>query len=113
MVAPAAVEATEAIPVQFVTAARETRLTALRRVLDQLDPNSAVVFTRDEASESDVRDVLHALGYGGGDAASSPLLDELPSEGSSELGRVRWIQPDTATPKFGESVVVFGEEASR
>lgn len=65
VIAPAAVEATEPIPVQYVTVSRETRLTALRRVLDQLDPKSAVVFARDEDNENDVRDLLHALGYGG------------------------------------------------
>ena len=68
VVAPAAVEATEPIPAQFVAVARDMRLTALRRVLDQLDPKSAVVFTRDEGSEHDVRDLLHALGYAGSEA---------------------------------------------
>ena len=50
VVAPAAVGATEPIPAQYVTVARQARLTALRRILDQLDPKSAVVFPRDEDS---------------------------------------------------------------
>jgi len=68
VVASAAVESTEPIPAQYVSVGRETRLTALRRILDQLDPKSAVVFTRDENSNDEVRDLLHALGYGGSDA---------------------------------------------
>jgi ATP-dependent RNA helicase DeaD len=68
VVAPAAVEASEPIPVQYVTVARQARLTALRRVLDQLDPKSAVVFTRDEDSEGEVGDLLRSLGYGGADS---------------------------------------------
>ena len=64
VVAPAAVEATEPIPVQYVTVSRETRLSALRRVLDQLDPKSAVVVVREEDSQAGVRDLLRALGYG-------------------------------------------------
>jgi ATP-dependent RNA helicase DeaD len=54
---------------EYVTVSSPTRLTALRRVLDEADPPSAIVFTRDEQSELEVSSLLRSLGYAGSDAA--------------------------------------------
>jgi ATP-dependent RNA helicase DeaD len=59
------VEAGEPTSVQYLTVALEGRLTALRRVLDDQNPATAVVFTRDESSESEVTSLLRSLGYSG------------------------------------------------
>lgn len=53
---------------EYVTVSASTRLDALRRLLDQLDPRTAMVFAREGDSETRVRDLLHALGYRGPDA---------------------------------------------
>jgi ATP-dependent RNA helicase DeaD len=50
-------------PVSYVTAPRTARSVALRRVLDEVDPPSAVVLTRDDRSEVEARATLHQLGY--------------------------------------------------
>ena len=68
VVSPAA-ESGEATPVQYLTVAPQGRLTALRRVLDDQDPASAVVFVREEASEAEVASLLRSLGYSGATAA--------------------------------------------
>src|SRR6185369_11740935 len=53
---------------EYVTITRAGRLTALRRLLDEVDPASALVITRSEESEQPVRDLLRSLGYSGEDA---------------------------------------------
>jgi len=68
VVSPAS-EAAEGTPLQYVTVAPEGRLTALRRVLDDQDPASAVVFVREENSERTVESLLRSLGYSGANAA--------------------------------------------
>jgi len=62
-------EAAEATPIQYVTVAPQGRLTALRRLLDDQNPTSAVVFVREESSEHEVAALLRSLGYSG-EAAS-------------------------------------------
>jgi hypothetical protein len=52
----------------YVTVTAGTRPTALRRLLDDLDPPSAFVYTRTDRSEREVREILNALGYGGAGA---------------------------------------------
>ena len=59
IVAPAAEGG--AINVEYVAVARAARLEMLRRVLDEIDPRSALVFARE--SDGEVRTLLHALGY--------------------------------------------------
>jgi ATP-dependent RNA helicase DeaD len=59
------VEAGEPTSVQYLTVALEGRLAALRRVLDDQNPATAVVFARDESSESEVTSLLRSLGYSG------------------------------------------------
>jgi len=62
-------ETAEGTPLQYVTVAPEGRMTALRRVLDDQDPVSAVVFVREENSERAVESLLRSLGYSGANAA--------------------------------------------
>lgn len=54
---------------RYVTVSAATRLTALRRLLDEIDPRSAMVFARPDSAEPQVRELLAALGYAGPDAA--------------------------------------------
>jgi hypothetical protein len=51
------------LPVSFVTVAPAARPAMLQRLLDDLDPASAVVYVRSPGAEVDVRASLHALGY--------------------------------------------------
>ena len=64
VLSPAA-EGGEGTPVQYVTVASRGRLDALRRLLDDQDPASATVFTREAASEQEVESLLRSLGYSG------------------------------------------------
>lgn len=68
VVSPAG-EPGEATPVQYVTVASQGRLPALRRLLDDQNPGSAIVFVREEASEKEVQALLRSLGYSGPDAS--------------------------------------------
>jgi ATP-dependent RNA helicase DeaD len=67
--APAAEAVDSGLPIQYVTTSAASRLPALRRVLDDLDPARAMVYVRTDDSEHDVRDLLRALGYGDGQSA--------------------------------------------
>ena len=67
-VVPPAGEPGETTPVQYVTVASQGRLTALRRLLDEQNPASAIVFVREETSEKEVQALLRSLGYSGPDA---------------------------------------------
>jgi len=69
VLAPAG-EPGEATTVQYLAVASQGRLSALRRVLDDQNPSSAIVFVREEASEGEVTSLLRALGYSGGPASS-------------------------------------------
>lgn len=51
------------LPVSYVTTVRAARPAALRLVLDELDPPSAMVLARDDLSEEEARGALHQLGY--------------------------------------------------
>lgn len=62
-------ETDQPIAVEYLATSSNARLAALRRVLDALDPKSAVVFARDETSDREVRDMLRSLGYSGNDAS--------------------------------------------
>jgi ATP-dependent RNA helicase DeaD len=62
-------EADEPIDLEYVSVAPQTRLSTLRRVLDEVDPASSVIFVRDGESTVDVRGLLDSLGYRAGDAA--------------------------------------------
>jgi ATP-dependent RNA helicase DeaD len=49
--------------IEYVSVGAHARLTALRRVLDELDPGSALVFVRSDTSETSVGELLRSLGY--------------------------------------------------
>lgn len=53
---------------EIVTVSAPNRLEVLRRLLDSLDPRSAMVFAREGENETRVRDLLSALGYRGPEA---------------------------------------------
>jgi hypothetical protein len=53
---------------RYVTVTDGSRPAALRRLLDDLDPPSAFVYTRTDRSERAVRELLGALGYAGAKA---------------------------------------------
>lgn len=63
-VAPSADASSVGIGMQFVTVSAASRLTALRRLLDDIDPLRGVVYVRTDESEREVNDLLRALGYG-------------------------------------------------
>lgn len=48
---------------RYVTVTDDTRASSLRRVLDDLDPPSAIIWTRTDRSERQARELLDALGY--------------------------------------------------
>jgi hypothetical protein len=58
-----------AVALQYVTVASTARGTALRRVLDDLDPPSAAIVVNDSKSEETASSTLKLLGYGGGSSA--------------------------------------------
>lgn len=62
-VVPPAPDALAGLPVQFITTHESLRTTALRRLLDELDPPSAFVFAREAAARADVAALLDTLGY--------------------------------------------------
>lgn len=55
--------------IRYVTVAGTARATALRRLLDDLDPPSAVIVSRDEAAAADATHTIRTLGYHEDDAA--------------------------------------------
>ena len=56
------------VPVRYVTTSPWGRLPTLQRVLDELDPEVAAVFTRSESTERELRELLESLGHVGDDA---------------------------------------------
>jgi ATP-dependent RNA helicase DeaD len=94
------------IPISYVSTSAGARVGALRRVIDELDPASAAVFVRSDASERVVSDALAALGYGGdhpsvrltrstvGDGTDTVVLFDLPAT-HQELRELAGPQPGT------------------
>ena len=62
-------ESDRPVNLEYVTVSAHARLSSLRRLIDEADPRSAVVFVRDSESTREVRDLLRALGYCGDSAA--------------------------------------------
>lgn len=56
------------VPVRYVTTSPWGRLPTLQRVLDELDPEVAAVYTRSESTERALRELLESLGHVGEDA---------------------------------------------
>jgi hypothetical protein len=63
---------------RYVTVTAGNRLTTLRRLLDDLDPPSAIVYTRTDRSERAVRELLGALGYADANASVRAARDAIP-----------------------------------
>lgn len=63
-VATAAAEGVQPTPIEYVTTSTNARLSTLRRVLDDVDPASAIVFAREGDSTRDLNDLLRSMGYG-------------------------------------------------
>jgi ATP-dependent RNA helicase DeaD len=103
-VTPSIIAAGAPIPISYVSASPAVRAGALRRLLDHLDPSSAVVFVRSDESERVVADTLAALGYGGedssvrvtrttaGDGVEVVVLFELPAT-HEELRELAGVRP--------------------
>lgn len=70
-------EAPVQVPVKYVTVSHTSRGTALRRLLDDLDPPSAAIFAASDESASAVASVLRVLGYGTDDQAVRLTRDEV------------------------------------
>ena len=51
------------VPIQYVTVSSGSRLTALRRLLDDMDPPSAAIIVSNDSSEREVGALLRTLGY--------------------------------------------------
>jgi hypothetical protein len=49
--------------IRYVTVARSARASALRKLLDELDPPSAVIIARDQAAATEATQTLRTLGY--------------------------------------------------
>jgi ATP-dependent RNA helicase DeaD len=62
-------ETDQPMSVDYVTVSARSRLASLRRLVDEIDPPSALVFVREGTSRIEVTDLLAALGYSG-DASS-------------------------------------------
>lgn len=85
-VAPAAEVVDGGLPIQYVTTSSASRLPALRRVLDDLDPTRAMVYVRSDDSEREVRDLLRALGYGDGESPDASVrVARAAGAGESEV----------------------------
>jgi ATP-dependent RNA helicase DeaD len=59
---------TTPMSLEYFTASESGRLIALRRILDAVDPENAVVFVREADAAKAVSDLLRSLGYSGPDA---------------------------------------------
>lgn len=68
-VVPTAAQEGQAIALDYVTVSPGARLDMVRRVLDDVDPRSALIFARE--NEGEVRTLLRALGY---DTADSSVV---------------------------------------
>jgi ATP-dependent RNA helicase DeaD len=58
-----------ATPIRYISTSAWGRLPTLQRVLDDLDPEVAAIFTRSDATERELRELLESLGHTGDDAS--------------------------------------------
>jgi hypothetical protein len=76
--------------VRYVTVAASARPSALRKLLDELDPPSAVIIARDEVAASGATQTLRTLGYHQDDKSINVARGEL---GSGTTHTVIFYQP--------------------
>ena len=74
---PAGEDEAGPVSLQYVVISATNRVAALRRLLDELDPARAVVWTRTEESEQEATRAIEALGYRGA-AASVRVVRDAP-----------------------------------
>ena len=98
-VGPAEIEAPQ-VPVEYelpiiryVTVARDARAGALRKLLDDLDPPSAVIVARDEAATKEATQTLRTLGYHQDDKSINVARGEV---GTASTHTVIFFQPPVA-----------------
>ncbi|HEX6536594.1 MAG TPA: DbpA RNA binding domain-containing protein [Gemmatimonadaceae bacterium] len=60
----------ESVDLRYVVVAPQSHPAAIRRLLDDLDPERAAVYARSDAGAAEVERTLRALGYAGRDAAA-------------------------------------------
>jgi len=63
--------------IRYVTVARDARSGALRKLLDDLDPPSALIIARDEAASTEATQTLRTLGYRQDDKSINVARGEL------------------------------------
>jgi hypothetical protein len=88
-------ETDQPISVEYVSVSARSRLAALRRLLDQVDPASALVFARDSESTLEARDLLRALGYAG--ESSTIRVGLTAGPGTDVVGSLRALTAGGAT----------------
>ncbi len=91
--------------IKYVTVAGSARTSALRRLLDDLDPPSAVIVARDEAAATEATRILRTLGYHEddesiivtrgyvGSAATHTVIFYQPPVTPAELHRIAQAKP--------------------
>jgi ATP-dependent RNA helicase DeaD len=91
--------------IKYVTVAGTARASALRRLLDDLDPPSAVIVARDEAAATEATQTLKTLGYHEddesitvtsgyvGSAATHTVIFYQPPVTPAELNRISQAKP--------------------
>ena len=91
--------------IKYVTVAGSARTSALRRLLDDLDPPSAVIVARDEAAATEATRILRTLGYHEddesiivtrgyvGSAATHTVIFYQPPVTPAELHRISQAKP--------------------
>jgi ATP-dependent RNA helicase DeaD len=82
-------DAAHAVSIEYVTTTDHGRLAALRRILDEVDPATAVIHVRTDDANREANEALRALGYAdahasirvshGGGGAELVVLYELPA----------------------------------
>jgi len=76
--------------IKYLTVARSNRASALRKLLDDLDPPSSVIIARDEVAATEATHTLRTLGYHEDDKTINVVRGEL---GSATTHTVIFYQP--------------------
>ena len=84
-VTPPAGDSALAVGLQYVSVGTASRLPALRRLLDDVDPSNGIVYVRSDESEREVRDLLRALGYGHDGMPDDQGIRAVRAAGSGEF----------------------------
>jgi ATP-dependent RNA helicase DeaD len=104
-VAPPAADASAlAVGLQYVSVAAASRLPALRRLLDDIDPARGMVYVRTDESERDVRDLLRALGYAQPEAADETGVRVARAAGPGESDVVVLYDIPASREELSEAV---------